>query len=270
MTKNSLAISALLLVTGACSQAAPEGVALQAPVQEIAASEGGNALESLWGEQKLIRNGELVIQVEDVDESAERVTVVAKQYGGLVADSEIVEREGSRRARLTLRVPTTEFDTAMEALRELGSVERDSTSVSDVTKAYADLELRLSTKRRMEARLQALLASKSGDLSAVLEVERELGRVVGEIEELLGEQRYYDQRIATSTITVSLQTRDMGGLRFTQPISKAFGRSLEVIGLSAAVIIYAIALVAPWVVLLAPIWWIASRLKRRWKKNAAP
>ncbi len=238
----------------------------RAPVEESAPSQTPDSLESLWREQKLVRNAELAMEVPDLDEAIRGTEAVASRNNGLVVDSEIRQTDGNRQAEIRVRVPSARFDPALEELRQIGTVDWEAVSTQDVTKAYTDLELRLSNKRRMEERLQTLLATNTGNLSAVLEVERELGRVVGEIEELLGEKRYFDHRISTSTIDLNLyEPPALLSPGFTAPVRKALGLSLTVLGTSVAAMIYCAFLVAPWLLLGIPLWWIVSRVKRKRK-----
>jgi hypothetical protein len=82
---------------------------------------------------------------------------------------------GNRRAVISVRVPTANFEATIRDLRKLGEVQKENTTTEDVTKLYADLETRLSVKRETEQRLRELLSSRTGDLAEVLQVERELG-----------------------------------------------------------------------------------------------
>jgi hypothetical protein len=62
----------------------------------------------------------------------------------------------------------------------------------------------VANARRLEERLIALLATRTGRLEDVLAVERELARVREEIERHEGRLRYLRTRAAVSTLTVNL------------------------------------------------------------------
>jgi hypothetical protein len=56
----------------------------------------------------------------------------------------------------------------------------------------------------LESRLLALLERPGNRLSELLEVERELARVRGEIDQMEGRQRFWDNQAALSTLSVTV------------------------------------------------------------------
>ena len=63
-----------------------------------------------------------------------------------------------------------------------GKIRRQTTSTEDLTRAIVDTEASLRAKTTLRDRLQRLLATRPGQLSDLLEVEREFARVQGEID----------------------------------------------------------------------------------------
>ena len=215
--------------------------------------------------QKLIRTGDLRIQVEDIRKSIQAADSIAKQRGAVLADSRMNEDEQNRHhAQLVIRVPADRFGETIVALRRLGDVKGEAVNTQDVTREYADLETRLAVKEQTVARLRSLLENRTAKLSDVLEVERELARTVTELEQLKGERRFYDQQIALSVITVSLfEPVASRASQLTEPIGSAFRGSLEVLGKSVAGVIYGIIFVLPWAILMALVWWAMKTLRVR-------
>jgi hypothetical protein len=219
----------------------------------------------MWAEQKLIRSAELRMQVDRVPAAIQAADSIAKQRDALLADVRVNQDEqGRRSAQLVIRVPASRFAETLEALKRLGQVKTEAVTTEDVTKAYTDLETRLSVKQETASRLRALLASRTGKLSDVLDVERELSRVITEIEQMKGERRYYDQRIAVSSISVTLF--EAGALLrpvIGSPIARAFRSSLEVLATSVAWLIYLVTFLVPWLLLATLLWWVAKQIKAR-------
>jgi hypothetical protein len=121
---------------------------------------------------------------------------------------------------------------------------------------------RLAVKEETVRRLRALLASNTGKLSDILEVERELARVVTEMEQLKGEQRYYDQRVAISTISVNLlEIGAIAPVGVTSGIARAFRESLQALGTSASWLVYLITFLVPWLILAVAVRWVALRVR---------
>lgn len=225
--------------------------------------------ESYWARQKLIRTAQIRLEVDRVAEAIGRVEELVEGHGGMLADSNRSRGDETwESAHLTLRVPSDELDALLAALREIGKVQHEGISTEDVTKAYFDLETRLSVKRQTESRLRELLATPGAELTDLIAVERELDRVVTEIERMLGEKRYYDERIAVSTVHVSLEERGAfvrpGALA---PVMAALRESMHVLGRSLAGLISFLILALPWVVVAFAVWrgvrWVRRRRKRK-------
>lgn len=250
---------------GQIGPTAPMGDPAGAPAE----AEADSTAESIWREQKLIRNGEIVVEVGGVEASAKSVGEIAAKHDGIVADSQFSRDEnGRRRASIRVRVPAAQFEPAMADLRGLGAVSREHISTEDVTKAYFDLETRLEVKQKTAARLQDILATRTGSLADVIAAEGELGRVTGEIEQMQGEKRFYDHRIATSTISVSLNEGDSVFLSFIDPIRSGFGNASAALGQSIQFLILLLTIIAPWVVVGLAAFWVVRRVTR--KKQRAP
>jgi hypothetical protein len=224
----------------------------------------------MWAQQKRIRSGDLRIEVGDVEQALARADTLARERGAIVADLQAARTERGRwTARLVIRVPADRFSEMMESLQTLGEVQHEAATTEDVTRAYADLEIRLAVKERTAARLQRLLTDRTGRLSDVLEVERELGRVISEIEQMKGERRYYDARIAVSSITVALmEPAAVLVAGSTAPIAQAFRRSIQVLSTSASWLVYLVTFLAPWAA-VAGAGWGTVRIVRRRRSAAA-
>ncbi len=264
----------LIIAPLACGEAGQE-VALMSRQTDaaVAASEAlaptalpaaDAAAQSMWAEQKLIRTADLEVEVDSARAAMEEAERIATASDGLVADSRITQdSRGKEHATVSLRVPTQRFEETLGQLRQLGTVEREAVHTEDVTKAYADLETRLAVKDETAARLRRLLSSQTGSLSDVLEVERELGRVTAEIELLKGERRYYDERIAYSTVNLTLM--EPGALASSgigTPIAEAFRRAAEVLSISVAWLIYLVVFLAPWLAVAGLGWWGVRQVRK--------
>lgn len=253
---------------GARSSEAAPGAAT--PAAPAAPTGRGDALDAFWSQQKLIRDGRIEIEVASVEAAIARIGELAGAGRALVAGSDVRQgHDGRKSGTVTLKVPAGGFDGALIGLRELGKVRSESSTTQDVTKAYTDLETRLEVKRRTQERLEALLARQSGSLSDLLQVERELERVVTEIERMLGEKRFYDQRIAVSTITVVL-FEPGAAIRPNafDPLREAMKNALGVLATSLAALVYAVTSALPWILLTWGVWALVRRVRRQRKARA--
>lgn len=233
---------------------------------QVAARPSRNAaLEAVQASRKLIRTGEISIEVQSYERAAQQAVTIAKLHGGYVADSRVGRGAGDKqRGSLTLRVRADRFEEAFRALKALGKVESESVSTQDITKAYSDLETRLRVKREAEARMREILRTKTAKLSDVIDAEKALTQLIEEIEQMEGERRYYDQQVALSTISAELHEKESIARESAfSPLRKALHDCLGVLSSSLAALIYATVFAIPWIVLAWLLWRLRRRLRAR-------
>jgi chromosome segregation ATPase len=83
-------------------------------------------------------------------------------------------------------------------------VENESQSGEEVTQQHADLVARLRNSRDTEERLRAILEQRTGKIGDVLQVEREIARVRGDIERMEAEQQALEHRVDFATVELQL------------------------------------------------------------------
>jgi len=210
-------------------------------------------LAALVASRKLIRSGQLTVEVAECQRASLAVQRVAGSHGGYVAESQAVSTiADKRRATITIRVAAEHFDAAVSSLKALGNVRSETISTQDVTKSYVALETRLRVKRETEARLREVLRARSARVADLVEAERELGRVIEAIEEAEGERRFYERQVALSTIAVTLEEPQAAILEAAlTPLAEALREALPLLARSAAVVIYVLVFLAPWLALVA-------------------
>jgi len=156
----------------------------------------------------IIRTGYAGVEVDSLDAAIARVRQLAQRVGGFVANTEVQGgKDQLRTASLEVKVPSDRFDEALAGLAPIGKVESVNVNAQDVGEEYVDIAARVENAHRLEARLIALLANRTGKLQEVLSVERELARVREEIERYEGRMRFLRARVALSTLTITVHER---------------------------------------------------------------
>jgi hypothetical protein len=156
----------------------------------------------------IVRTGYAGIEVDSLDTAIARVRGLAQRVGGFVANTTVQGgRDQLRSASLEVKVPAERFDEALNALAPIGKVESVNVTAEDVGEEYVDISARVENAHRLESRLIALLATRTGKLQDVLSVERELARVREEIERYEGRLRFLKTRAAMSTLTIAVHER---------------------------------------------------------------
>ena len=195
-------------------QAAPSGAAGDGSTQtffSVASSAPGAATSTAstgtdsTAPPMIIRTGDASIEVDSLDVGMAAVRTLARRVGGYVANTSMqAGNEQSHSATLQLKIPAAHFDEALAGLKPIGKVESTSVTAEDVGEEYVDVSARMDNGRRLEKRLLDLLATRTGKLSDVLEVETELARVRGEIDSAEGRLRYLRAHVAMSTLSVTV------------------------------------------------------------------
>ena len=156
-------------------------------------------------ERMIVRTGDMYLVVEDVATSLEQIARLAETYDGYVVSSNSWQDGDRMMGNISIRVAVVYFNTAIQSLRDMAvEVERVSTSGQDVTEEYVDLSARLSNLEASEAQLLNLM-EQAGTVDEILEVQRELTKTRGEIEQIKGHMQYLEQSSSTSLIQIQLE-----------------------------------------------------------------
>ncbi len=151
------------------------------------------------------RTAQLTLVTHDFDQLRARIDAILARRHGYVADLTVNAPEGSGRSlNAGLRIPAAQLDSALAEFKQLGRVESETQGGQDVSKQYVDLLARLANARNTAQRLTQLLAQRTGKLSDVLEVETELGRVQGEIEQMEAERKNTESQVAYASLQLNV------------------------------------------------------------------
>lgn len=165
---------------------------------------------SLPSERMVIYEAYVGVEVEKYDEAEQAFQAHAEEMGGYLVDSSYYEvEEGQASGTLVFRVPKEQFQPFLD-LVENSSIKLLNREVSgeDVTEEYVDLESRLRSKRMVEERLLSFMED-ADSTENLLNISKELGRVQEEIEQILGRQKYLNERVDYSTITVEVTEKQV-------------------------------------------------------------
>lgn len=156
----------------------------------------------------IIRTGQASVQVDSLERGIRAVRALSSRVGGYVANSSISSGdEQMHTATLEIKLPASHFDDVINGLQPIGSLESVSVSAEDVGEEFVDVAARAENGHKLEQRLIDILGTRTGKLSDVLAVERELARVREEIERQEGRMRYLRTRAAMSTLSVTVHEK---------------------------------------------------------------
>src|SRR5438067_3639432 len=180
------------------------------PVAEEAGPKPAETPPSALANRKLIRNATVELEIVSFDDALQKITAIANDERGYVATtSSQKQANGKLRGEVVVKVLPENLDRFLQKIRKLGELKNQTLGTEDVTKAYLDTDARVKNAHVIEQRLVDMLKTKTGKVSDLLQVEKELGRVREDIEKMQGELKYWDSQVQFATVTISLTDKDM-------------------------------------------------------------
>jgi hypothetical protein len=174
----------------------------------------------------IARSAQLALIATDFGQARARMEAILQAhhgyFGHLTMNAPAV---AGRSLEAALRVPSKELDTSIAELKKLGKVESESQSGEEVTQQYIDLEARLANARNAEQRLTAVLQQRTGKMQDVLDVEKEITRVRGEIETMEAERKTLTGRVEFATINIKITEEYKAQLQAPDSIGTRLGNA---------------------------------------------
>jgi len=213
--------------------------------------------------------------------SSARTSALAlvEQAGGYVAGetgTAVGPEGGKNGTTLTLKVPSAVHQKTLEELGLLGEQLSLTSQAEDLTQQVADVESRLKSMKASVDRVRALMADAK-TLAEVVSLESELNRREADLESLQRQQQELAARGSLSTITLQLVAehaapapppvkKDKG---FWASVGGALAGGWHVLVANVRGLLIGLAALAPFLLVLGPLGWLAWYLLRR-RKDGEP
>ena len=212
----------------------------------------------------VIRAGTASIAVDSLEPAIAAVRQLASRIGGYIANTALQGGQGQlRSATLEVKVPGPRFDDALSGLQPIGKVESVNVTAQDVGEEYVDVTARMENARRLEQRLLGILATRTGKLHDVIEVEQELARVREEIERYEGRLRYLRAHAATSSLAITVhEPIPVVGVAGSSPLGDAARQAWRTFVGLLALCIQSLGVVVPLGLLTLGAWPLLRRARR--------
>ena len=178
----------------------------------ISQSRSASALPQ-GSQPQLIKTATLQITVKSVATGIEQVKAIAQQQQGDLLDlrDEIpTDSDSHRTASAQIRVPQAKLDAALQSLKALGSLDRQSITAEDVSTQLVDSQARLKNLRKTETTLLEIMG-RSGGVSDVLKVAQELSNVRNQVEQITAQLTALQNQVAYSSIQLNLVEVSVSG-----------------------------------------------------------
>ena len=154
-------------------------------------------------QKKIIHTADIRFKVEDLKKAESAIKSRVKAMGGYISNENQNRQSGNLENAWTVRIPAEKFDAFLSDV-EKESIYVDSKNVSaeDVTAEYVDNELRIKSKQKVFDRYLELL-KQAKNVQEIMAVEEQIRVIREEIESKEGRQKYLNDQVSFSTITVN-------------------------------------------------------------------
>jgi hypothetical protein len=257
------------------SQPVPTMVALasngRVAAYDSAASSDAVRVASPDAANMVIRVATAWVKVDSLERAIAAVHDLAARVGGFVANAALQTGDGQlRSATIEVKIPATRFDEAFAGLKPIGKLESSNVVTQDVGEEFVDVTARMDNAHRLERRLIDLIATRTGKLKDVLDVEQELARVREEIERYQGRLRYLQAHTALSTLTVYVhEPVPVVGTAGTSVMGEAFRQAWRNFVTFLAVFVQALGIIIPLGAIAGAVWFVVRARERASSRAAA-
>ena len=202
---------------------------------------------------------------DEVRETSDEVISITRALGGIVASSQVSEAGRQSSATLELTVPTRNLDSAIDQLTELANVESLNEATVDITKPYVSAQDQLRDAEAERRELLEALGNAETDAEAealrlqIDDARREISRAESAFENIARRARLSDLSVSIVGDPDAQEDRSIGDW-----VDDA-GTVLRDV---AGVLLITAAVVVPLGLLVALIWFAASRLRRMRRERA--
>src|SRR5262245_23464926 len=212
----------------------------------------------------IIRTATALVEVDSLENAVTELKQLAARVGGYVANTGMeVGHNRLRQAVIEIKIPANRFDDVLSGLKPIGKLESVNVNAQDVGEEYVDVSARIENSKRLERRLIDLLATRTGKLKDVLDVEQELARVREEIERYQGRIRYLQAHTATSTLSVTVhEPVPVVGDAGQSVMGDAFRQSWRNFVALLSIVVQSLGVVIPLGALAFVVWVVVKRVRR--------
>ncbi|MNX72943.1 hypothetical protein D3C86_1043160 [compost metagenome] len=145
-----------------------------------------------------------------------------------------------------------------------GRVAQQAVESEDLTRQLVDTEARMRAMETLRDRLQQLLATRSGPLEQLLQVERELARVQGELDATRSALTVMRTRVQTSRLDVTYRAAgQLAPDSALRPVTDALGQAAYLFMSTLGALIMLLAGALPLLLVIAPLAWLGWRWRQR-------
>jgi len=160
---------------------------------------------NLFREPRIAYSAELSLVTKEFAHSRSSLEDILERHHGYVAKLRMVGGPTGSVLSATLRVPSSEYRSALTELKAVGLVEHEEESADEITQQHSELEARLVNAQNEEQRIQRMLQNRDDKFSDTTSLERQVAMLRGEIERIEAERSAFGSRVSFANVFFSLR-----------------------------------------------------------------
>ncbi|HWZ96828.1 MAG TPA: DUF4349 domain-containing protein [Candidatus Dormibacteraeota bacterium] len=200
----------------------------------------GQYLSATGAEPRIAYSAELAVITKNFVHARSSMEDILEKHRGYAAKLRMVGQPSGSTLSATLKVPASEYPSALADLKSIGNVEQDEEAADEIVQQRGDIEARLQNAQNNERRLQLLLKDHDGKIIDLASIERQLATLHGDIVQMELQRHSFDNRVVFSNIHFSLrEERDAPVETISAQLRSAAGSGLAdaIHGLSALLLV---------------------------------
>ena len=230
-------------------------------------------------ERAIVSSGTVSLTSKDVGAARRDVQRIVDAQGGEVTeeDTETDDEGETSYARMVLRVPSSAFDEAMQALEDVAVLRSSNRGSEDVTTQVIDTGVRVRAQEASLKRVELLLA-RAKTLKDIIWIESQLTNRQAELDSRKSPQTWLKDQTSLSTITVDIPAKHEA--KAEEPDDEPAGfltgleGGLDALAGTALVVATVVGALLPFAVVLlvlgVPAWLLLRRRRTPAAQPAAP
>jgi len=202
-------------------------------------------------------------RIGEVHRAVQEACIAAQAEQCVVLESRLTTGE-RKFAELRMRARPDGIRKLLAMLGEQGKIASQSVTAEDLAEPIEDSGKKLAMLNDYRSKLEALRNRASGDIDAMIKVNKELAETQSAIEEISGERAHNLQRVNTEILGVTIAALESKSP--WHPVGEALGHFDEALAQAVSGAITAMAYLIPWSLVLLLFVWLGRKLWRR-RKN---
>jgi hypothetical protein len=158
-----------------------------------------------YREPQIAYSAELTVATREFVHSRASLEEILERHHGYVAKLRMVGQPTGSLLSATLRVPSTEYRSALGELKAVGMVEHEEEAADEITQQHSELEARLVNAQNEEQRIQRILQNRDDKYKDWTPLERQVANLRSEIETIEAERSASSSRVSFANVFFSLR-----------------------------------------------------------------